>query len=136
MKFTILPAETSHVRLEATLACSVSVIVTRFAFASGDVPASAGEFHASGGQNAVTVEITNGRDVWRAETDRTGSASFDRLPSGPWKLRVASRDLPAHHTLENPERTFTLKAGEVERVAVRLLPQRRTIRLLDRGTIR
>lgn len=136
MKFTILPAETAHVRLEAMPACSVSVSVTRFAFASGNAPASAGELHEIGGQEAVTVEITNGRDVWRAQTDRTGNASFDRLPSGLWKLRVASSDLPAHHTMENPERTLRLKPGEIQRIAVRLLPQRRTIRLLDRGTIR
>lgn len=136
LQLRILPAETSHVRLEAMPACSIAVNVTRFAFATGKASASSEKLQPVGGEEAVTVEITNGRDIWRAQTDRTGSAAFDRLPGGPWKLRVAAGSLPAYHTIENPERTLTLKAGESQQVSIRVLPQRRTIRLLDRGTVR
>jgi len=51
-------------------------------------------------------------------------------------LRVASSDLPALHTIENPERTLTLKPGETQQVALNVLPQRRTLLMLDHGTIR
>jgi hypothetical protein len=136
MKIKIHSAETTRIALSATPACSVSVRVMRYAFAEGKAVPGSDALLEAGGQEAVTVEITNGHDVWRAQTDRTGSASFDRLPSGPWKLRVASNDLPAHHTMENPERPLTLKPGEGQQVIFRVLPQRRTIRLLDRGTIR
>lgn len=135
-KVKIRPAETTRVELTATPACSVAVSVTRYEFAGGKAPAISGELREAGGQEAAAIEITNGRDIWRAQTDRTGCASFDRLPGGQWRLRVASSGLPALHTIENPDRTLTLEPGESQQVAVRILPQRRTLRLLDQGTIR
>lgn len=136
MKIKIRSAETTHIVLSATPACSVSVRVTRYEFTDGKTLNNSGALRETGGQEAATIEITNGRDVWRAQTDRTGSAAFDLLPGGRWNLRVASGDLPALHTIESPERTLTLKPGESQQVALRVLPQRRTLRLLDRGTIR
>lgn len=136
MQLKILPAETSHVRLEVTPACSIAVNVIRFAFASGKALTNSEKLQPVGGEEAVTVEITNGRDIWRAQTDRTGNVAFDRLPGGPWKLRVAASSLPVHHTIENPERIITIKAGESQQVTIRVVPLRRTIRLLDRGTVR
>jgi hypothetical protein len=110
--------------------------VTRFEFAGGNALSASADLHEAGGQEAVTIEITNGRDTWRAQTDRSGSATFERLAGGAWKLRVAGSDLPALHFIENPERTLTLQPGENQPVAIRLVPQRRTLRVLDRGTIR
>jgi hypothetical protein len=136
MKIKIRPAETTRIALSTTPACSLSVRVTRYEFAGDKSVTGSDALLEAGGQEAVTVEITNGRDVWRAQTDRTGTASFDRLPGGSWKLRVAGKDLPALHTIENPERPLALKPDESPQVVFRLLPQRRTIRLLDRGTIR
>ncbi|MEI9894762.1 MAG: hypothetical protein WDN28_12965 [Chthoniobacter sp.] len=136
LKIKIRPAETSSVELAATPACSVSLRVMRYEFADGNALTASSALREAGGQEAVAVEITNGRDVWRAQTDRTGYASFDRLPGGPWTLRVASSDLPALHTIENPERTLLLQPGETQQVALRILPQHRTLRLLDHGTIR
>jgi hypothetical protein len=136
MKLRIRPAETTRVEIAATPACSVSVRVMRYEFAGGNSPTASGELREAAGQAAATIEITNGRDIWRVQTDRTGCASFDRLPAGRWNLRVASSDLPALHTIENPERMLTLKPGEIQQVALRVLPQRRTLRLLDQGTVR
>ena len=136
MKLKIRPAETTRVELAATPAGSIAVRVMRYEFAGGNALNASSVLHEVGGQEAVTVEITNGREVWREQTDRTGRAAFDRLPGGPWKLRVAGSDLPALHTIENPERTLTLKSGESQQVALRVVPQRRTLRLLDHGTIR
>jgi len=51
-------------------------------------------------------------------------------------VRVASNDLPPLSALENPERTFALAPGANEQIGVRLIPQRRTLRMLDRGTVR
>jgi predicted porin len=136
MKVRIRPAETTHVELTATPACALSVCVTRYEFAAGNSLTASGALRAAGGEEGVAVELANGRDVWRAQTDRTGTASFDRLPGGPWTLRVASGALPAFHTLENAAQTLTLRPGESRQIALRVLPQRRTLRLLDHGTIR
>jgi hypothetical protein len=136
MKVNLRPAETTRVELAATPACSVSVRVTRYAFADGGALSTSGALREAGGEEAVAVELSNGRDLWRAQTDRTGDASFDRLAGGNWHLRVAGSGLPALHSIENPERVLTIQPGENRQVALRVLPQRRTLRLLDRGTIR
>ncbi|MGB8167062.1 MAG: hypothetical protein WCF18_06190, partial [Chthoniobacteraceae bacterium] len=136
MKLKIHPAETTTVELAATPAAALSVCVTKYEFAGGNQLNATGELRAVGGQEGVTIEITNGRETWRAQTDRTGAASFERLPGGAWKLRVASSDLPALYTIEAPERTLTLRPGESRAIAVRVVPQKRTLRLLDHGTIR
>ncbi len=135
-KLRIRPAETTSVELAAAPACSVSVRLTRYEFADGNSLTASGALREDGSQEAVTVELTDGRDVWRAQTDRTGGVAFDRLPGGRWTLRAASSDLPALHAIENPERTLVLKPGESQQVALRVLPQRRTLRVLDHGTIR
>ncbi len=136
MKVKIRPAETSRVRLLASPACSVAVRVTRYDFASASAVAASSELRATAGEEAVAVELSNGRDVWRAQTDRAGHAAFDRLPAGNYHLRTAAADLPPLHTIDTPERRLTLKPGETETVAIRILPQRRTLRLMDQGSIR
>ena len=55
---------------------------------------------------------------------------------GQWTLPVATGDLPPLLTLKNMSRTLTLKHGETRQVALRVLPGRRTLRLLERGMIR
>ncbi len=136
MKINIRPAETAQVDLKATPASSLAVRVTRYAFADGDAVRTTGALREAGGMESAVVEITNGRDIWRVQTDRTGAASFGRLPAGQWTVRVASGDLPPLHTLEEPERTLILKPGESQQIAVRVLPQRRTFKLLEKGVVR
>lgn len=133
MKVKIRPAETSRVQLVATPACSVAVRATRYDFATA--LATSDELAAVAGEEAVALELTNGRDVWRAQTDRAGNAAFDRLPAGNYRLRVAASELPPLHTIETPERTLTLKPAETETVPIRILPQRRTLRMLEQGSI-
>ncbi len=135
LKLRIRPAETARVALTATPACSLAIRVTRYEFAGGNSLTTAGALQEAGGLEAASVEITNGRDLWRAQTDRAGCAAFDRLAPGQWTLRVASGDLPALHTIENAKHTLMLKPGGAQQVALRVLPQRRTLRLLDRGAI-
>lgn len=136
MNVTVHPAETTHVELTATAASAVSVTVKRFEFASGNSLTSSGPVKEAAGEEAAIVEITNGRDTWRTQTDRLGHALFDRLPGGPWSLRVASSDPSPLRIIENPERMLMLKPGESEQVTVRVLPLRRTLKMLDQGTIR
>ena len=135
-KINVRPAETTQVDLQATPASSVAVRLVRYAFADGTNIEPSGALKEAGGLEGAVVEITNGRDSWRAQTDRTGSASFDRLAGGSWTVRVASYDLPALHALEHPLRTLTLKPGQNQQVDFRVVAQRRTLRILDGGTVR
>ncbi len=136
MKVKVRPAETAYVELTASPACALTVRVARHEFVNGNALSPSSITREAGGQEGVAVELGNGRDVWRAQTDRTGAATFDRLPGGVWTLRLAGNDLPALHVLETPTQAVTLQPGRVREVVVRLLPLRRTLRLLDRGTVR
>ena len=135
MKIRIRPADTTRVTLAAAPACSVAVHVQRYAFADGSSLATSGALREIGGEEGVAVELSNGRDTWRAQTDRTGAASFDRLPAGQWTLRMAASELPKLHILELPASQLTLRPGDSRDVFARVLPQRRTMRMLERGTI-
>jgi len=135
-KVRIRPGETSHLDLIAAPAASLTVRLVRYEFADGTALKTSGALRESGGVGAVDLEISNGRDTWRAQTDRNGTATFERLAAGPWKLRVSDDGLPSSHLLENADRTLTLGAGQAKTASVRLLPRRRTIQLLDSGKIR
>ncbi|MEO6738763.1 MAG: hypothetical protein ABIP20_00830 [Chthoniobacteraceae bacterium] len=135
-KVKIRPSGTTRVELAATAAASLAVRVIRHEFADGSAMKTSGALREAGGLESAAIELTNGRDTWRAQTDRSGTATFERLLAGRWTVRIASSDLPPLHTIENPERTLTLAPGASAQLAVRVLPQRRTFRLLDRGTIR
>ncbi|MDB6139923.1 MAG: hypothetical protein JWO94_2995 [Verrucomicrobiaceae bacterium] len=135
-QLVITPAKTAYVDLAATAASSMSVCVRRYEFADGNEMTTSGAVKPAGGQEGVMIEIENGRDSWRAQTDRLGCATFDRLLAGKWNVRLASADLPPLCAIENPERTITLVPGKNLEVAVRILPQKRTLKMLDSGTIR
>ena len=136
MQVHVASAQTSFINLEATAACSIKVCVKRYEFADGNNMTTSGALKAAGGQEGVLLEIENGHDVWRAQTDRLGCATFERLVSGPWRLRLSAPDLPAHTVLDNPERELTLKPGKNLEVIAKVLPQKRTFKMLDQGTIR
>lgn len=136
MKVKVRPAETTHVELTASPACALTVRVARHAFVNGNAMSPSAATREAGGQEGVAVELANGRDVWRAQTDRNGIATFDRLPGGRWTLRLAGIDLPALHVLETTTQDVVLQPGKVQNVTVRLMPQRRTLKMLDSGTVR
>ncbi|MDB6073431.1 MAG: hypothetical protein JWO89_1071 [Verrucomicrobiaceae bacterium] len=136
MQLTINPAQTTRLELTATAASSLSICVRRYEFADGNEMNTSGALKPVGGQEGVAIEIENGHETWRAQTDRLGCAAFDRLLPGPWRIRFAASDLPALCSIENSERTVTLKPGENSEALARVVPQKRTFKMLDSGTIR
>jgi hypothetical protein len=136
MNVTVDPGETTSIELNACPASTISVSVKRFEFADGTALTTSGEVREARGEDAAIVEISNGRDTLRAQTDRLGAATFDRLPEGRWTLRVAVDDPSSLYTVEDAERTLTLVPGASQNVVVRVLPQKRSLRMLDQGTIR
>ncbi len=134
MKVKIRSAETTRVELQAVKAATVSVRLTVFDFASDSLAKAA--LQGSGGLEAGAVELTNGHDVLRTQTDRLGGASFERVPCGRWTLRVRDERLPAHHFVEQPEQQIDLQPGETRKIEARILPRRRIVRMIDRGAVR
>ena len=136
MKVNISPAGTTSVELTATPAASLSVSVMRYEFTTENLLTNSAELKLGGPEAAALVEITNGRETWREQTDRQGAVSFERLSAGVWMLRVLSNDPSPLRAVESPERTLSIAPGGNPRVLVRVLPVRRTLRMLDQGVIR
>jgi hypothetical protein len=135
LKAEIRPATTKTIALPATPASSLTVRITKYDFADGKSLESSGDLKEAGGLEGALVEISSGTNLWRAQTDRTGVATFERLVLGKWTLRVAA-DLPPLQNLEEAERTITLAAGQTQDAIVRVIPQRRTLRVLESGVVR
>lgn len=136
LEVEVRAAATGEVDLAAAPAGSISVRVKRYAFADGSAVETSGALREECGEEGVAVEISNGRETWRAQTDRAGRVSFDRLPGGQWELRIASDALPPLHAIEEPARVVALQPGESRRVEARVLPQRRALIIVDGGEIR
>ena len=136
LQVNIVSAKTSWIDLKATAAASITVTVRRYEFADGNSMSTTGTLKSVGGQEGVYVEIENGHDTWRAQTDRLGLATFDRLAIGGWRLKLAGVDLPPLSQLENPTRSLTLEPGKNLEVFAKVVPQKRTFKLLDQGTVR
>ena len=79
--------------------------------------------------------MSNGEQTLRTVSDRAGAFLFQQLLPGEWTLRVYPRNLPPHHQLETPSRTLHLRPGEEHRIDVPVLPQPRTILILDEGSL-
>jgi hypothetical protein len=134
MKLKIRSAETTNVELRAVKASTVAVRLMVYEFASKSITAT--DVKASGGLDAGTVELTNGHDVLRAQTDRRGEVSFERVPCGRWTLRVRDERIPAQHIIEQAEQELDLQTGVTKNIEVRVLPRRRTMKMIDQGVVR
>jgi hypothetical protein len=123
-------AQSTTVDLNAVRAASVTIRVLRSAFGNGNqlVPA--------GGQQGTIIELSNGTERLIEETDRLGSATFDRLRVGRWKMRISDSNLPANHILEHPEQEIELKPGQATEIIARVLPVKRKVQMIDQGSVR
>jgi len=123
-------------------ACAISVRVVIFAPPAAN---RLSDIHPSepqppmkevGGLAAAVVEISNGRQIIRQETDSDGNAAFNHLQPGKWALKVRADELPPNTVLEQPETQLMLEPAQTQSVTVRLLSRRRTVTFIDEGTIR
>jgi hypothetical protein len=91
--------------------------------------------NGANGLGNLLVELSNGEQTLRTVSDRAGAFLFQQLLPGEWTLRVYPHNLPPHHQLETPSRTLHLRPGEEHRIDVPVLPQPRTILILDEGSL-
>ena len=83
----------------------------------------------------VLVELTGDSEVLRRLTDDTGKFAFEDLTPGIWKLKVYDYNLPMLHRLDSPDRELHLAPGSKKEIVVRILPVRRPVKIIQRGTI-
>jgi len=66
-------------------------------------------------------------------TDRKGRVSFHDVRPGHWTLTVHADNLPEYHYLEKDTFKIELRPGEKKEILVRVLPRKRTIRIIEEG---
>ncbi|HXL24040.1 MAG TPA: hypothetical protein VN942_00680, partial [Chthoniobacterales bacterium] len=89
----------------------------------------------SGGLEAGLVELTNGVETLRQETDRLGAAVFENLRPGKWMLRVYNNGLSAFYYVEKPKTTIEVKAAEVAQATIRVIEKVRAVQMIDVGSL-
>lgn len=99
-------------------------------------PAAPRERHRpAGGLAGEIVELHNDHETHRRQTNAKGEAVFANLRPGAWLLKTYDSALPANHILEQPERKLELKPAAGHTEVVRVLPRKRTLKLIDGGAL-
>ncbi len=83
----------------------------------------------------IAVDISNGDERFRRLTNARGSFSFPDLRPGAWTIAYSAISLPDDHFLERTTEEITLEEGETVDVFLRILPKRRSIRVIQEGGV-
>ncbi len=83
------------------------------------------------GPPQVVLELTDAVGRHRFLSDRNGHFSFKEVHPGPLTVRVVHAKLPAYYYLEQDIYTFDVTPGGQQHVLIRVLPERRQIRMID-----
>lgn len=81
----------------------------------------------------VLLEFKSELEIWRVLTDRKGRFRFDDVRPGQWTLTVHADNLPQYHYLEKDSFEIELAPGEKKEMLIRVLPKKRTIRIIEEG---
>ena len=77
--------------------------------------------------------MTDGRQTLRRVTDEKGRFWFEELQPGRWTLKVDKERLPEYHYCEREQFDFELSPGGGETLDIRVLPRKRTVRIIQEG---
>ena len=78
----------------------------------------------------VTVELKNGSEIRRTDTDNQGGFVFEELRPDKWTLSISSDNLPEYHSLEQDTFELELKPGQKEEISAKVLPMKRRIHII------
>jgi len=124
----VLPAGSTSVKLPVVRAGSASVKLVL-------CKSKGNSWQESGGLEAGLVELTNGVETLRQETDRLGAAVFENLRPGKWTLRVYNNGLSAFYYVEKSKTTIEVKAAEVAQATIRVIEKVRAVQMIDVGSL-
>ena len=112
---------------------AISGVVRLFAFDEADSTKTA--MVEMGKQSGLIVEISNGMEIQRRVSDNKGRFAFSDLRPGRWILQVVGGTLPQYHFVEQQSLQVDLGAGSKQEVTFNVLPRKRSIRIIETGTI-
>lgn len=79
------------------------------------------------------LELKSKEETWRVLSDRKGRFRFDDVRPGQWMLTVRADNMPQYHYLEKDSFEIELAPGERKEMLIRVLPKKRTIRIIEQG---
>ena len=79
------------------------------------------------------LELKSKQETWRVLADRKGRFRFDDVRPGQWTLTVRADNMPQYHYLEKDSFEIELAPGEKKEMLIRVLPKKRTIRIIEEG---
>ncbi|MDQ7826690.1 MAG: NEW3 domain-containing protein [Candidatus Eremiobacteraeota bacterium] len=91
---------------------------------------------AKGGLSSALVEITNGNETVRQMTNGNGDFAFYDVRPGKWTLIVYDDELPELTYLETNNIEVEVAPGGEKTLALRILPRKRTIKIIDHGDVK
>jgi hypothetical protein len=85
-----------------------------------------------GGINSVYLELKNKNsgEIRRCMSDREGCFVLDDLRPGEWAFSITCINLPSFYYISNYPKELYLKAGEICKVNIKILPLRRKIKMI------
>lgn len=108
----------------------IRATVHQAAFSSGEATGERDSLVDAGGLESVVVALQGVRDTIYQTTDVFGKLDFGVVAPGVWRVRVMAADMPAYHTLEVDQFQLVVHAGDRSDVAFRVIPQRRSVKLI------
>ena len=134
---TVLGGEEARLDIGVVPSASVGGEITVYDFREGTAADTTGENVVQAGKaTGVLLELAGKEGVFRRFTDNRGRFRFADLRPGDWVLRVSSDGLPEYHYNERDSVRFTLHPRDHSDAALRVLPKKRKIRILEQGTLR
>ncbi|HXD48346.1 MAG TPA: hypothetical protein VN600_06210 [Gemmatimonadaceae bacterium] len=121
--FSVALAQSAHVRAS----------IRQLEAANGSLDAGNDSLVDKGGLENAMVALEGARDTIYQTTDANGRVDFGHVAPGAWTVHVLSAEIPDFHTLEMDRFTIVVAPGETRDVQFRVVPKRRTIRMLDQS---
>jgi hypothetical protein len=116
---------------------NVRALVSRLDVVGGSLGNGPDSLVTVGMQSNVLVALQGARDTIYQATDDRGRVDFGAVAPGKWAMVVMPSDLPDHHVFETGRVELEVQPGQQNDVALRLVPQRRTVTFVghDAGTL-
>jgi len=116
--------------LAVTRGAQVAATVRTLARA-GSVGAAADSLVDAGAATGFLVRLESARDTLYQTSDDQGRVNFGRVTPGTYTVAIRASDAPANAKFDRELVQIAVAAGEKQMVDFRLLPQQRTIKILE-----
>jgi len=106
--------------------------IIKYDYPPGELTATTSLIQTTGiGQVNLQLINKDSGEIRRCITDREGHFIFPGLPPGQWSFLIIGLHLPAFYYIDHYPKEFILKAGDVQKVKIKILPRKRIIKMIE-----